>query len=353
MLRKILVFDPYFPRKKIVVWICGVSDISNDSFILSNYAGIPDSKTMRDNSDMADYKGSRLLIIDDDRDLCDALQEAFLGWGIETKAITRPHTVISHLQKTCYNVVLLDIVMPDKSGFDLIPDIHETCPDTKIIIMTGFADKEKAVTAIRLGVFDFLEKPINMTVLSHAVKRAMHTHMMEEELKRTVRELEHSQGECIAYGHRLEDINEQLLETNKALSVLAENLERTREESEKRIVLKIRSLIVPIVEKLQGDRTLSRYQADLNTLMGHIEDLTSGLGRDTRIAGNLSSTELRIASMIMNELTSQEIANQLHISLSTVKTHRRNIRRKLNIQHSGQGLKGFLEANLRKRRSVH
>jgi FixJ family two-component response regulator len=308
---------------------------------------------MQENPDTMDYKGARLLIVDDDRSLCDALQETFDGWGIETKAITRPGTVISHMKKTCYHVVLLDIVMPDKSGFDLIPDIRELCPDTKIIIMTGYADKEKAVTAIRLGVFDFLEKPINMTVLSHAVKRAMHTHIMEEELKKTVRELEHSRGECIAYGHRLEDINEQLLETNKALSVLAENLERTREESEKRIVLKIRSLIVPIVEKLQSDSTLTRYQADLNTLMGHIEDLTSGLGRDTRIAGNLSSTELRIASMIMNELTSQEIANQLHISLSTVKTHRRNIRRKLNIQHSGQGLKGFLEANLRHRRAVH
>ncbi|MBW1741831.1 MAG: response regulator [Deltaproteobacteria bacterium] len=300
-----------------------------------------------------DYKDTRLLIVDDDRNLCDALQETFLGWGIETKAMTRPNAVISHMNKTCYNTVLLDIVMPGKSGFDLIPEIQELCPDTKIIIMTGYADKEKAVTAIRLGVFDFLEKPINMTVLSHAVKRAMHTHMMEEELKKTVRELEHSQGECLAYGHRLEDINEQLLETNKALSVLAENLERTREESEKRIVLKIRSLIVPIVEKLQGDKALSRYEADLSTLMGHIEDLTSGLGRDTRIAGNLSSTELRIASMIMNELTSQEIANQLHISLSTVKTHRKNIRRKLNIQHSGQGLRSFLEANLRKRRAVH
>lgn len=307
---------------------------------------------MPNNFNSIDYTGSRLLVVDDDRNLCDALLETFDGWGIETKAMTRPGAVVSHMKKTCYNVVLLDIVMPDKSGFDLIPDIHALCPDTKIIIMTGYADKEKAVTAIRLGVFDFLEKPINMTVLSHAVKRAMDTHIMEEVLKKTVTELEHSQGECIAYGHRLEDINEQLLETNKALSVLAENLERTREESEKRIVLKIRSLIVPIVEKLQGDRNLSRYQADLNTLMGHIEDLTSGLGRDTRIAATLSSTELRIASMIMNELTSQGIANQLHISLSTVKTHRRNIRRKLNIQHSGQGLKGFLEANLRKRRAT-
>lgn len=307
---------------------------------------------MEPKSAIADYEGARLLIVDDDRQLCDALQETFSDWGIRTKALTKPGLVINHVKKTCYNAVLLDIVMPDKSGFDLIPEIHDHCPDTKIIIMTGYADKDKAVKAIRLGVFDFLEKPINMTVLSHTVKRAIHTQKMELELKKTIRELERSRSEVVAYGQRLEEINEQLLETNKALSVLAENLERTREESEKRIVLKVRSLIVPIVEKLQQDKRLSRYQAALNTLMGHIEDLTSGLASDARIAGSLSSTELRIASMIMNELTSQEIANQLHISLSTVKTHRRNIRRKLNIHHSGQNLRAYLEAKLKEKRET-
>jgi FixJ family two-component response regulator len=300
---------------------------------------------------IADYQGARLLIVDDDRELCHALQETFSDWGIKAKALTKPGTVINHIKKMCYNAVLLDIVMPEKSGFDLIPEIHEHCPDTKIIIMTGYADKENAVKAIRLGVFDFLEKPINMTVLSHTVQRAMHTQKMELELKETIKKLERSQSEVMAYGQRLEEINEQLLETNKALSVLAENLERTREESEKRIVLKVRSLIVPIVEKLQQDKRLSGYQAELNTLMGHIEDLTSGLASDARIAGSLSSTELRIASMIMNELTSQDIANQLHISLSTVKTHRRNIRRKLNIHHSGHNLRAYLEAKLRKKRN--
>jgi DNA-binding CsgD family transcriptional regulator len=147
----------------------------------------------------------------------------------------------------------------------------------------------------------------------------------------------------------LEEINEQLLETNKALSVLAENLERTREESEKRIVRKIRLLIVPIVEKLERDKSLKGYKAELHVLKGHIEDLTSSLSRETTIASRLSPTEVRIASMIMNDLTSQEIAGQLNISLSTVKTHRRNIRRKLNIRHSDQNLRAYLLSRMRKK----
>jgi len=296
------------------------------------------------------HKGASLLIVDDDHELCDALQETISGWGIKAKTMTKPSRVPDHLKDTSYNVVLLDIVMPEKSGFDLIPAISTLCPETKIVIMTGHADKEKAIKAVRLGVFDFLEKPMDMTVLSHAVKRALDVQKTELELKSTLRQLERSQGECLAYGQRLEDINEQLLETNKALSILAENLERTREESERRIVRKIRSLILPIVERLEGDNLLKGYRAELRVLKGHIEDLTSSLASETGIAGRLSPTEVRIASMIMNELTSQEIANQLNISLSTVKTHRRNIRKKLNIRHSDQNLRAYLLLRMRKKR---
>jgi len=294
------------------------------------------------------YKDARLLIIDDDHELCDALQEMISAWGIQTKAITRPSLVANQVRDCFYNIVLLAIVMPEKSGFDLIPKIRKFCPDTKIIIMTGYADKEKAIKALRLGVFDFLEKPIKMQLLSHAVKRALDTQKIELELKNTFKELQRSQSDLLSHKRRLEEVNEQLTETNKALSVLAENLERTREHSEKRIIRKIRSLIIPIVERLQRDKNLKGYKAELSLLVGHVENLTSGLASDTRIADSLSSAELRIASMIMNELTSEEIANQLHISLSTVKTHRRNIRRKLNLNHSDLNLRAYLKSRMRK-----
>ncbi len=295
------------------------------------------------------HKGARLLIVDDDHKLCRALKETISGWGIKAKTMTEPGRVADHLKNTSYNVVLLDIVMPEKSGFDLIPAISKLCPDTKIIIMTGHADKEKAIKAIRLGVFDFLEKPIQMAVLSHAVKRALDAQKIELELNKTVEELEHSQSECLAYGRRLEGINEHLLETNKAFSVLAENLEMTREESEKRIVRKIRSLIMPIMEKLQRDKNLKGSKTELGMLMDHIEELTSSLSGETRIADKLSPTEGRIASMIMNDLTSQEIADHVNISLNTVKTHRKNIRKKLNIRRSDQNLRAYLLSTMRKK----
>ena len=301
---------------------------------------------------MEAYMDARLLIVDDDQKLCDVLQGIISAWGIKTKTITKPRLVANQVRDCFYNIVLLDIVMPEKSGFDLIPEISKLSRETKIIIMTGYANKEKAIKALRLGIFDFLEKPIKMELLLHAVMRALETQKIELELKKTLKDLERSQSDLLAHKGKLEEVNQQLLETNKALSVLAENLEMTRQESEKRIVLTIRSLIIPIVEKLQRDKDLKRYKAELNMLLGHIENLTSGLASDMKIVDLLSSSELRIASMIMSGLTSEEIAEPLHISLSTVKTHRKNIRRKLSLNQSNYNLRTYLESRMRKNQGI-
>lgn len=297
---------------------------------------------------MEAYMDASLLIVVDDHQLCDALQQIVHGYGIKTRIITKPTLVANQVRKTFYHIVLLDIVMPEKSGFDLIPEIRRLCPETKIIIMTGHADKEKVIKAMRLGVFDFLEKPIKTELLLHSVMRALDTQKTELDLRRTLTELERSQSDLLAHKRGLEYVNKELFDAVSALSVLARNLERIREESEKHIFLKIRSLILPVVEKLQQNEKLKRYKAELSMLENHIETLTSGLATDTRIAPVLSAAELRIASMVANGLTSEEIAKPLHVSLNTVKTHRKNIRRKLNINHSHYNLRSYLESRMRK-----
>ena len=276
---------------------------------------------------MEAYKHARVLIVDDNREFCDVVQEIISYWGIKTKIVTDPNMVVSQVSDSFYNIVLLDIVMPEKSGFDLIPEIRSLSPDTKIIVMTGYADTEKAIRAIKLGVFDFLEKPITMELLSHAVKRALDTQNLEFDL--------------LVRGRKLEEANEQIVDTNKSLSVLARNFEKTQDYTENQIIKKIRSLMIPIIKKLQRDKSLERYKAELSIL-------TFGLAGDMKIFGLLSFSELRIASMIMSGLTSQKIANELYISLRTVETHRKNIRKKLNIDNSRQNLRDYLESRMAK-----
>lgn len=286
----------------------------------------------------------RILIVDDDEQICRLLIELFDSWGTQATYVNDPRLVPQKIKKHFYNLIMLDIVMPGISGLELLADIQESYPDTKVVIMTGYADKTSAIEALRLGAFDFLEKPFALDLLSHSVKRALHTQEIELDHKNTLKQLKCSQEELLERQEQLEKLNSELIDTNKALSVLVRTVERTRQETESRIVLKIKSLIIPMIEKLRRDDHLKRYESHLTSLVGYMEDLTSGLAAHSYIAASLSFTELRVASMIKNGMTNDEIAGQLHISSDTVKTHRKNIRRKLKIVGSGSNLRSYLQS---------
>jgi len=144
----------------------------------------------------------------------------------------------------------------------------------------------------------------------------------------------------------LNEVNLQLMETNDALSVLARNLDATRRESEKRIVQRTRTLIIPIIEKLQYEKNLEKYRVEFDLLVDYIENLTSDLANDIKVAAALSATELRVASMIKNGMSSEDIATHLNLSVFTIKTHRKNIRKKLKLKNSGVNLKSYLESEM-------
>jgi FixJ family two-component response regulator len=293
---------------------------------------------------MEDFRDARIVVLDDDQGVCQTLTDLICSWGITAEGFTRPEPALTRVSESRCDVVLLDILLFDACGLDLIPEIQRNSTDLKIIIVTGFADKEMAIRALKLGAFDFLEKPFQPDLLHHTILRALKTLDHEREHGKLIVDLRQSRSELLAHKERLENLNSQLRDTNRALSIFAQNIEREREEVEKRIALKLRNLIIPIVEKLRRDKTLVKYESQLDMLVMQIEDLTSGFAMDSRIAAVLSFTELRIASLIKNGVTTEEIARQLNISASTVRTHRKNIRKKLKINNVQYSLRNFLSS---------
>jgi len=293
------------------------------------------------------YQGDTLiLIVDDDDDFCKALQKIISHWGVKVESTTNPLHAMDLVRNNFYNVILLDVVMPGKSGIELVQEIAELSPDSKILVMTGFTDKEIVIKALRMGAFYFLKKPLDSKLLLHTIKRALEVQKAKLENKKMFEELECSHNELLDQRSRLEDANGQLIETSNALSILARNIEIARDDAETQIVHKVRVSIVPIIEKLQQDRKLGDYRPDLELLMNLVDTLTSGTGAASEIASTLTSTELRIASLIKNGLTTDEIAKHMHISPLTVKAHRRNIRKKLKLDNSNHSLRTFLQSNL-------
>jgi FixJ family two-component response regulator len=295
---------------------------------------------------MESFRNANIIIVDDDDEICFNLAELVRSWGLSVDTFTRPDMLFSRIRENKCDVLLLDVYISEVCGLDLLPEINSTNRDLKIIIITGFADKEMAIRALKLGAFDLLEKPFQADLLYHTVFRALNTLEKERESRRLIADLQKSQTELLQHKERLENLNAQLGDTNRALSIFAQNIEREREEVEKKIAIKLRNLITPMVDKLRRDKNLSRYGPELDMLVMQIEDLTSGFTMDSRIAATLSFTELRIASLIKNGVTTDEIARQLHISASTVRTHRKNIRKKLKINNVQYSLRNFLSSKV-------
>ncbi|MFH2123714.1 MAG: LuxR C-terminal-related transcriptional regulator [Pseudomonadota bacterium] len=137
--------------------------------------------------------------------------------------------------------------------------------------------------------------------------------------------------------------SEKLEDMNVALKVLLEHRERGSEELEQRVVSNIRELVLPYTEKLRGrlrgdrERTLiDIIESNLNTI------ITPFLYRLSSLNLLLTPQELDVAALIRPGKSSQEIADVLGVSVSTVSFHRKNLRRKLGLHDRSKNLRTYL-----------
>jgi len=290
---------------------------------------------------MESFGNFKVTVVDEDQPTCESRTQLIRGWGLGAEGFTQPESALKHVRENKCDVVLLCVFIRDVCCLDLIPQFSN---DLKIIVTTGLADKDMAVRSLKVGAFDLIEKPFQNELLYHSITRALRTLQNERASRKLAADLKWSRSEILAQQRRLANLNAQLIETNKALSIFAQNIEREREETEKRIALKLRSLVIPTFMRLRNDRALYKYKAQLDILTKQVEYLTSGFAMDSQVAMRLSCTEVRIASLIKNGIATEEIARQLHISTSTVRTHRKNIRKKLAINNAQCSLRNFLNS---------
>ena len=160
--------------------------------------------------------------------------------------------------------------------------------------------------------------------------------------------LEEKQRELLRHKLDLEKANKELVQTNTALSVLARNIDKKRDEVQKKIAQTIGAQIIPLIDEIKNDKLPEKSHVKLDVLTAYLNDLTPEAAKGHDIIISLSAMELRVAMMIKNGFSSDEIARLLHISPHTVKTHRRNIRKKLSITHANINLSSFLRLKLGK-----
>jgi len=125
---------------------------------------------------------NRVLIVDDEDMVRDSVSTYLEDSGFKVDQADNGQEGLEMIRRTAPDVVLLDLRMPGMDGLEVLEAIAKELKDVPVIVVTGAGVLQDAVTALRLGAFDFITKPIvDMAVLEHSVRRAMeHTRLLEE-----------------------------------------------------------------------------------------------------------------------------------------------------------------------------
>jgi two-component system, NtrC family, C4-dicarboxylate transport response regulator DctD len=114
-----------------------------------------------------------IVLIDDEPDVLEALGETFMLEGYPVFRERDPEAALRHCGMQFKGVVVSDLRMPKLDGFALLQRLQQIDPRIPLIIITGHGDVQKAVEAMRLGAFDFVEKPVDPKILLAAVSHAL------------------------------------------------------------------------------------------------------------------------------------------------------------------------------------
>jgi DNA-binding NtrC family response regulator len=114
-----------------------------------------------------------ILVIDDKPVMRDSCFEILSRDGCNVMLSGSGIHGLSCLEARKYDVVILDLKMPDMDGFDVLRSIHTNYPDSAVIIITGFSTVENAVETMKMGAYDFVPKPFTPNQLRTVVARAL------------------------------------------------------------------------------------------------------------------------------------------------------------------------------------
>ena len=115
----------------------------------------------------------KIFVIDDEKIICQLLQDSLSSQGYMVDTAQSSREALKKIEKEFFDVVIIDIRMPDMTGIKVLEKVKKLSSQTIVIIITAFASVETAQEAIRLGAYDYITKPFRKGEIDFAMKRAM------------------------------------------------------------------------------------------------------------------------------------------------------------------------------------
>lgn len=131
---------------------------------------------------MASFK---VLIVDDERDFLEMIVKRLQKRDIDCEGIDSGKEAVRMIKTGTFDVVLLDVKMPDMDGIETLREIKNIKPLTEVVMLTGHASVESGIEGMKLGAFDYLMKPMELEPLIEKLsdaheKKALHEAKIEK-----------------------------------------------------------------------------------------------------------------------------------------------------------------------------
>ncbi len=175
-----------------------------------------------------------ILVVDDEEEILDSLEEILILNGFtNVDTAINGEEAIEKIKQKDYDIVITDISMPGKDGFEVVEFVVQNCSSTVAIVMTGYINTDTAIKSFKAGAYDFLKKPFNKEMLLLALDRALakraviladenYKRMLEEEVDRRtekVREL----NKKILELYELSQNTKETIELDKAVNIFKQH----------------------------------------------------------------------------------------------------------------------------------
>ena len=152
-----------------------------------------------------------ILIVDDNADIRNILNELILDAGYKTRLAANFNQALAEIDKKIPDVAILDVKLDkgDNDGIELLSHIKSKNKDVPVIIISGHANIEMAISSLKHGAFEFIEKPFDQTRLINFIKRAVENLKLKEQNKEFETKL-FSSYELIGNSKNISNIKDQI-----------------------------------------------------------------------------------------------------------------------------------------------
>ncbi len=114
-----------------------------------------------------------VMILDDEPIVCEQLRSTLEKVNLDIETFTDPNEAAKRFGVKKFHVLITDLKMKELDGIEILKMVQKVSPETKVIIITGFATVEKAREALKIGAYDFIAKPFKLSQLRDLVIKAL------------------------------------------------------------------------------------------------------------------------------------------------------------------------------------